>query len=352
MGSSAGAVGFVGAASAVGADNPLLAGPRPVVHSWWGSYCSVADQGVHGCDGDFYTPRDVAISSAGQVYVVEADNDRVQRFDSDGNFQMKWGTNGSGTGDFHRPEGVALDTSGNVYVVEFHNHRFQKFDGDGNFIYERGSRGTGDFEFQHPVAVTVNSLDMVYVSDWANNRVVRYSAVGVYQLQWGSFCDTSVDGVDACDGDFYGPYGLAVDSSSNVYVADSQNDRIQKFNGTGTSLLAKWGEHCEVDTSGVDGCDGDFYYPFGVAVDAADNVYVSDIHNDRIQKFDSDGNFLAKWGTFGSDPGEFNSPSGLAFNSSGYLFIADGSNHRVWKYAPPPLDFFIGAPEPRAGTSR
>jgi sugar lactone lactonase YvrE len=307
---------------------------------------------VDGCDGDFLAPRDVAVNSAGQIYVVEGDNDRVQRFDNDGNFQMKWGTNGNGNGEFDRPAGVAVDASGNVYVVEFYNHRIQKFDSDGVFINKWGSLGSGDYEFQYPVAVTVNSAGNVYVSDWVNNRVMRYTHFGVYLGEWGSFCDTSVDGVDGCDGDFYGPYGLAVDSSFNVYVADSQNNRIQKFNSIGSSLLAKWGEHCEVETSGVDACDGDFNYPFGVAVDAAGNVFVSDKNNYRIQKFDSDGNFLEKWGTYGSDPGEFGSAYGLEFDPWGYLFIADGSFDRVWKYAPPPLNFFVGEPEALASVRR
>ena len=84
------------------------------------------------------------------------------------------------------------------------------------------------------------------------------------------------------------PRGVAVDGSGNVYVADTDNHRVQKFDSDG-NFLTKWG------TQGKG--DGQFFEPFGVAVDGLGNVYVADLANSLIQKFDSDGNFLKKWGT-------------------------------------------------------
>ena len=82
--------------------------------------------------------------------------------------------------------------------------------------------------------------------------------------------------------------GVAVDSSGNVYVADTNNNRIQKFDSSGT-FITKWG------SSGTG--DGQFEYPTGIAVDSSGNVYVADTDNHRIQKFDSNGTFLTKWGS-------------------------------------------------------
>ena len=83
--------------------------------------------------------------------------------------------------------------------------------------------------------------------------------------------------------------------------------------------------------------DGEFNYPSGVTVDSSGNVYVADSNNHRIQKFDSDGVFVTKWGSKGSGDGQFQQPSGIAIDSSGNVYVADSDNHRIQKFgtAPP-----------------
>ena len=100
---------------------------------------------------------------------------------------------------------------------------------------------------------------------------------------------------------FPSPVGVAVDSSGNVYITDSSDNLIQKFDSNGNHIT-KWGSF----GSG----NGQFYGPDGVAVDSAGNVYVADTANHRIQKFDSNGNFITKWGSFGSGDGQFYYPRG------------------------------------------
>ena len=105
-------------------------------------------------------------------------------------------------------------------------------------------------------------------------------ALGSYQYvnKWGTY------GTE--DGLFSNQRGVAVDASGNVYVADTDNNRVQKFDSSGT-FITKWGSSGEGDSQ--------FYYPNGVAVDATGNVYVADTDNNRIQKFTSDGAFITKW---------------------------------------------------------
>ena len=91
-------------------------------------------------------------------------------------------------------------------------------------------------------------------------------------------------------------------------------NRIQKFDSTG-GFITKWGS----EGSG----DGQFYDPYGVAVDSSGNVYVADSYNNRIQKFDSNGDFITKWGSPGSEDGQFHYPYGVAVDSSGNVYVAD-----------------------------
>jgi PKD repeat protein len=126
------------------------------------------------------------------------------------------------------------------------------------------------------------------------------------------------------DGQFSDPSGVAVDSSGNVYVSDSGNNRIQKFSSNG-SFLDKWG-------SGGSG-DGQFATPYGVIIDPSGNLYAADKYNNRIQKFDSTGLFLTKWGSVGSGNGQFRYPLGVAIDSSSNVYVADSDNYRIQKFA-------------------
>ncbi|MGD8500375.1 MAG: 6-bladed beta-propeller, partial [Phycisphaerales bacterium] len=125
------------------------------------------------------------------------------------------------------------------------------------------------------------------------------------------------------DGQFANIGDVAVDASANVYVADRFNNRIQKFDSDG-KFIAKWGSW----GSG----DGQFIFPPGLAVTASGNVYVADQFNNRVQKFDSNGNFITKWGSEGTGNGQFSAPQDVAVDGSGNVFVADSGNNRIQKF--------------------
>jgi tripartite motif-containing protein 71 len=109
-----------------------------------------------------------SVDSATYVYVgifENFENNRIQKFDSNGNFTKKWGTPGFGDGQFNNPTGIAVDSSGNVYVADTENNRIQKFDSNGNFTKKWGTPGFGDGQFDNPTALTVDSSGNVYVID-------------------------------------------------------------------------------------------------------------------------------------------------------------------------------------------
>jgi hypothetical protein len=185
-------------------------------------------------------------------------------------FVTKWGIQGSGDGQLINPTNVAVDSSGNVYVVDMQNNRIQKFSSTGTFLTKWGTYGPSDGQFNRPYDVAVDSSGNVYVADTQNNRIQKFSSTGTFLTKWGTY--------GLGDGQFSSPTGVGVDSSGNIYVTDTYNHRIQKFTPNGI-FLTKWGN----SGSG----DGQFSSPDGVAVDLSGNVYVTDWGNHRIQKFSS-----------------------------------------------------------------
>ena len=121
------------------------------------------------------------------------------------------------------------------------------------------------------------------------------------------------------------PEGIAIDSSDNIYVADTGNHRIQKFNTSGT-FVTKWG------TNGTG--DGQLDTPWGVSVDGLGDVYVADTNNNRIQKFSPTGTFISSCGTSGTGNGQFSGPQDVGADSTGNFYVADTGNDRVQKFGP------------------
>ena len=114
---------------------------------------------------------------AGNIYVADRDNHRVQVFDSTGRFLRKWGSQGSGDGRFNRPEGIAIDRAGNVYVTDANNDRVQVFDSTGRFLLSWGSEGSGNGQFDFPTDIAVDGAWNVYVSDSGNQRIQVFAPV-------------------------------------------------------------------------------------------------------------------------------------------------------------------------------
>ena len=160
------------------------------------------------------------------------------------------------------------------------------------FIKKWGIQGSGDGQFVYPHGIAIDSSGNVYVADSGNSRIQKFTSDGTFIREWGS------GGTGTGDGEFYEPTEIAIDSSGNVYVSDFAINRIQKFTSDGT-FIRKWG------TQGSG--DGQFGYPgpMGIAVDSSGNVYVADFANSRIQKFTSSGTFITKWGTTETGPGQF-----------------------------------------------
>ncbi len=182
------------------------------------------------------------------------------------------------------------------------------------FTLKWGTQGIADGQFNRPRGLAMDSSGNLYVADTENHRIQKFSSAGAFISQWGS--------QGTGNGQFSRPYGIAVDSSGNLYVADTENNRIQKFSSAGV-YITQWGS--------FGNADGQFSSPYSVATDSADNVYIADTYNNSIQKFSSTGTFVAKWGTNGSGDGQFIMPFGVIADKSGNIFVADTGNNRIQK---------------------
>jgi len=276
-------------------------------------------------NGQLQDPRGIAVDEAGNVYVADSGNHRIQKFDSTGKFLTQWGNEGDGPGQFKEPWGVAVDGKGNVYVADTWNHRVQKFDAEGNFLLQWGGyRATGGVAvgeegfFWGPRDIAVDAAGNVYVTDTGNKRVQVFDPDGQFLAQWGGF------GVE--DGLMDEPVGIAIDQAGNVYLADTWNQRVQKFDQD-FNFVAKWPINGWYGQSVVN-------KPYLAAV--GDRVYVTDPEGYRVLVFDQDGEFVATFGEYGFDNKTFALPTGVAVDGEGNVYVTDSANHRVMKFAPIP----------------
>ncbi len=182
--------------------------------------------------------------------------------------------------------------------------------------------GSGDGFFEQPNGIAIDSQGDVYIADRNNERVQKFSSTGAFVRKWGS--SGTGNGQFSANN---GAVDIAIDSDDNIYVLDRGNHRVQKFDSTGT-FLSSFG------SPGTG--NGQFNQPTGIAINNGDTIYIGDRLNERVQAFSSSGVFLFKWGgTAGSGNGQFasnNGPVDLDFDADGNVFVVDRGNHRVQKF--------------------
>jgi hypothetical protein len=215
-----------------------------------------------------------------------------------------------------------------------------------NFVGQPGASGTNygtgsGARFDGPYGVTVDSADNVFVADEHNHTIRKVTSTGVVTTLAGSAGASGTNDGTGSAARFYYPFGVAVDKASNVFVADWGNNTIRKVTSSGvvTTIAGSAG------TSGTNdgtGSGARFDGPYGVTVDSADNLFVADEHNHTIRKVTSMGvvtTVAGSAGTSGTNDGtgsaaRFDGPYGVTVDSAGNVFAADWGNNRVSKGTP------------------
>jgi DNA-binding beta-propeller fold protein YncE len=273
-------------------------------------------------EGQFSSPRNVAVSVDGTIYVLDSGNNRVQMFTPEGEFISSWGESGTGSGQFNEPWGIVVDENF-VYVADTWNHRIQKFSLVGEWVNAFGISGSPTDEnrglglFFGPRSLTLLPDNRLLVTDTGNHRLQVLSRDGQFITEVGS--------QGPALGQVNEPVGLATGPDDSVYLADTWNGRVQQFSPE-LIALNDWRVEAWFGTNIVN-------KPY-LAVDSQGRIYVSDPEGYRILVFNSDGDYLARFGSFGSEATNLGLPNGLAIDAQDNLYVADADNHRILKYAP------------------
>ncbi len=313
--------------------------------------------------GDLVSPFDVERDNAGNTYVVDALARKVLKYDAANNFQLSWGSFGTGPGQFSVPIAIGVnEATGEVYVADFNEldpvnpTRIERFDANGNFIGQFGSFGedAGQFGVVTGIAVEQVSGD-VFTTE--QNRVQRFNSAGQFELMWGKDVvpgggtgpETCVAGCKEGEtgpaaGELSGATSIAV-SGNAVYVSEDGNARISRFNATTGAFQVMGGRDvqpggAQIGETCVAACQaalrgsgpGELDEPRGIDVNPAFGfVFIVDERNSRVQRWNGALGYISQFGAAGTGDGEFQDPDGLTENQ-GAVIVTDTSPPRAQRF--------------------
>jgi sugar lactone lactonase YvrE len=334
---------------------------------------TLAGNGTLGYSGDnaaatsatLAAPAAVAYDTAGNLYIADADNHVIRKVDTTGIITTIAGSGIEGfAGDggqataalLDTPTGVAVDTSGNLYIADSHNQRIRRVNaagvistvaGNGTAAFSGDGAAATSASMFLPEAVAVDAGGNLYIADTDNYRIRKVSGGIITTVAGDGEQMYSGDGAAATAAGLDTPTGVAVDTSGNLYIADSHNQRIRMVNAAG--IISTIAGNGALGYSGDSGnaTQSTLALPTGVAVDAAGNVVIADSDNNVLRQV-SNGviNTIAGNGNqgYGGDNGAalnatLNTPRSASFDALGNVGIADSQNQRIRAMELPQLTF-------------
>ena len=250
----------------------------------------------------------------------------------------------------NKPLGIAVDASANLYIADFYNHRVRMVNpsgvittvaGSGTYGFSGDGAAATDAELSTATGVAVDASGNLYIVDQGNQRIRKVNASGIISTVAGNGTGAySGDGGQATAASLFNPYGVAVDASGNIFIADAQNQVVRKVNTSG--VISTYAGN---NTAGYSGDSGpataaELHYPTGLVTDAAGTLYIADEENSRIRMVTTSGIITTIAGTsspgFSGDGGpataaQLYDPWGLGLDADGNLYFGDSGNERIRK---------------------
>lgn len=303
----------------------LISAVALFILSVWGSRATVAldatptsdalvtYEGLIGADL-IERPTSVAIGPDNTIWIPDQETDQVYVLSTTGELINAFGGKGEGPGefDFANFGSVDIDADGNVYVLDSGNERVQKFSSSLEFLLEWGTYGRDAGEFLTPADVVVSDDGRVYVVDTSRRDVQQFDSSGKFV----KFILPS--GITT---EFFEPVRAAIGPEGNLYVPDVT--RVYIFDPSGALIRT-------ITSSESD--NGKVAVANGIAVTTDGHVFVSDIVNNRVAAFNTDGKFVGYFGDSGSGVGEFLEVDAMTFHPDGLILVLDFGNYRVQSY--------------------
>ncbi len=259
-------------------------------------------------------PTGVAINSKGHVFIANKGKVKLAEFDGNGNFIRSLAED-----VLVAPHGLRVDKDDNIWVTDIETHMVFRINPNGRISLVLGQKGTSGLIdetrnlilFNKPADVAFGLNAEIYIADgYGNSRMVKLDKHGNFIKAWGE------KGED--NGNFNNPHNVVVDNRGLVYVADRHNNRIQVFNANG-DFITVW-NHLGT--------------PWGLAINANQNIFMTDGTNEKILKLNLKGDILGTYsGGAGQDVGQMQTAHGIALDKNQAIYVTEVLNWRVQKFS-------------------
>ena len=255
-----------------------------------------------GTSASFSKPQGLVVDANGNIYVSEYSGHKIRKITPDGvvtTFAGSSSGNNNGTGTsarFNRPNGLAIDGSGNIYVADEWNHRIRKITTAGVVTTLAGSSsgfsdGTGTgAQFSYPSGIAVDGSGNLFVCDRSNHRIRKVTPAGVVTTFAGSGSASNTNGTGT-GATFKNPTGIAIDANDNLYVTDYSNHSVRKITSAGvvTTLAGPVNTSGTWGTSNGTGTSARFNYPYHIVIDSYGHIIVTEMNGQRLRKITTAG---------------------------------------------------------------